>query len=112
MYDLIVVLRFIFGLYIGLWVFPYMFFYIRTAYGDSKHIIFLDAQLSKDPKKALPVDFMNAGSRFQSYCFMYPFIQKRTTTKSRKFRVIMWLNSLWDYSVVFFMLSIFLLTLF
>ena len=111
MYDLIVILQFIFGLYAAVWILPYLFFGIRTSHGSSKHIIYLDEQLSKKQKKALPIDFMNAGVRFNNYCFMYPFIQKRITTASRKFRIIMWLNSLWVYSVVFFMLFEWLLDL-
>lgn len=77
-----------------------------------KHIIFMDQQLAKDlskyyddkgymrPKYQLSWEI---GSRCFDYWVKYPFIRKRSTTDSKKFKLFMWFNALgiWSYILCF-----------
>ncbi|MCG9726516.1 hypothetical protein [Vibrio brasiliensis] len=80
--------------------------------GSYKYIIFIDKQLAKDLDKYYASNgYMrpkyqaswDVGSRFINYCLMYPFIRKRATTDSIKFKAFMWWNSLglWLFYGVF-----------
>ncbi|WP_341662844.1 hypothetical protein [Vibrio sp.] len=78
-------------------------------YGSFKHIIWIDKQLAKDvnkyyldngymkPKYQLPGGII---TRFAYYSVTYPWIRKRTTTESTKFKVFMWFNSLGIWGVI------------
>lgn len=78
--------------------------------GSFKHIIFIDKQLAKDLNKyyddkgyMLPKYQLSweVGNRFSSYCLAYPFIRKRASTDSKKFKVFMWWNALGMWSYIF-----------
>ncbi len=88
--------------YIIFWVFPYIFQGLRASYGDEKYILFMDEQLSKHPNRRESMIPSLIGARHHIYSILLPFIFHRVTTKSIKFKVIMWLNCLWFWSVGIF----------
>lgn len=85
------------------WAVTACFVFPVISLGSFKHIIYLDKQLAKDldkyydsygymrPKYQLSWE---VGSRYIDYCFMYPFIRKRATTNSIKFKMFMWWNAI------------------
>ncbi|MGF1805858.1 hypothetical protein L4C31_11475 [Aliivibrio sifiae] len=110
----------IFGTYALVWSVPAIFILPLISLGSFKHIIFIDKQLAKDlnkyyddkgymrPKYQLSWE---VGSRFIDYCITYPFIRKRVTTESKKFKAFMWFNALGIWSYVVLALSLTLLKL-
>lgn len=98
----------IFGTYAIAWSFPAVIIFPVISLGSFKHIIFMDKELAKDlnklydqngymrPKYQMP---NYVGTRCVNYCIAYPFIRKRSTTKSKKFKAFMWFNALgmWSY---------------
>lgn len=100
--QILVLLRTISGCYIVVWIFPYMFFGLRASYGSSKYILFMDRQLAKKTNEVHGMTSMEIGYRHHLYSIMYPFLLHRITTKSRRFRVTMALNSAWFYSIFTF----------
>lgn len=100
--SVLILLRTISGVYIVVWIFPYMFFGLRASYGNSKYILFMDNQLAKNSKKDHGMTSMEIGYRHHLYSIMYPFLLYRVTTKSIKFKVIMALNAAWFYSIFTF----------
>lgn len=71
--------------------------------GSFKYIIFIDKQLAKDLNKYYDRNgYMrpkyqaswDVGSRLIDYCIKYPFIRKRASTNSKKFKIFMWGNAL------------------
>ena len=103
-----------FGVYGIFWSVPAVIMVSIVSLGSLKHIIFMDKQLAKDlskyyddkgymrPKYQLSWE---VGSRCFDYWVKYPFIRKRSTTESKKFKVFMWFNSLgmWSWIIVFFL---------
>ncbi|MEF1283945.1 MULTISPECIES: hypothetical protein [unclassified Vibrio] len=99
--------------YAIVWSVPAVFMSAVVSLGSLKHIIFIDQQLAKDldkyydhngymrPKYQLSWEI---GSRCFDYWVKYPFIRKRSTTKSTKFKVFMWVNALgmWSYIGIIF----------
>ena len=96
------------------WTVTACFVFPVIALGSFKHIIYLDKQLAKDLDKYYDSygymrpkyqSFFEVGSRYIDYCYAYPFIRKRATTGSWKFRVFMWWNALgsWSWVMVFFL---------
>ncbi|MGF1805958.1 hypothetical protein L4C31_11985 [Aliivibrio sifiae] len=104
----------IFGVIAIVWCFPSVFILPVISLGSFKYIIFIDKQLAKDlnkyyddkgymrPKYQLSWE---VGNRFSNYCLAYPFIRKRVTTESKKFKMFMWWNALgmWSWVMVFFL---------
>lgn len=103
----------IFGAYAIAWSVPAVFMNAVVCLGSLKYIIFIDQQLAQDldkyydkngymrPKYQLSWEI---GSRCFDYWVKYPFIRKRSTTNSTKFKVFMWVNALgmWSWLGVFF----------
>jgi len=93
----------IFAGYAITWSLPGAFIGIFLGLGNPKRIIFIDKQLSKDADKLHSNGLSMASfciiSRFMDYCIAYPFIRYRVKTKSKKFRMFMWVNSIgfWSY---------------
>ena len=110
----------IFGGYAIVWSVPAVIMNAIVSLGSFKHIIFMDKQLAKDldkyyddkgymrPKYQLSWEI---GSRCFDYWVKYPFIRKRVTTESKKFKVFMWVNALGMWSWIVLILSVILLKL-
>ncbi|WP_252045878.1 MULTISPECIES: hypothetical protein [Vibrio] len=99
-----------FGAYAILWAIPGVVISAIISLGDYRHIVFIDKQLAKsitkiyDEKGDMRPSYKLSyaiGSRFLDYCFSYPFIQKRASNKSIRFRAFMWLNAIGCWSWVF-----------
>ncbi|MDD9200689.1 hypothetical protein GNP80_00180 [Aliivibrio fischeri] len=93
------------------WSVPASIMVSIVSLGSLKHIVFMDKQLAKDINKyyddkgyMLPQYQMPwaIGSRCFDYWVMYPFIRKRVTVDSTKFKVVMWVNALgmWCYIIL------------
>ncbi len=113
--EFVIFFRIFFGLWVGFWAIPFLFFSIRTALGGYKHILFLDEQLASERFKSrndsaliagLDYTFQAIGTRFHCYCILFPFIRKRATTTKRSFWLVMWLHSLWFWSLFFFIILV------
>ncbi|TKF22427.1 hypothetical protein FCV50_23600 [Vibrio kanaloae] len=110
----------IFGSYAIVWSVPAVIMNAIVSLGSFKHIIFMDKQLAKDldkyyddkgymrPKYQLSWEI---GSRCFDYWVKYPFIRKRVTTDSVKFKVFMWVNALGMWSWIVLILSLIFLKL-
>ncbi|MEF1285776.1 hypothetical protein [Vibrio sp. M250220] len=106
--------RKIIAIYAIAWCFPAIVILPVISLGSFKYIIFMDKQLAKDlgkyyddngymrPKYQLSWE---VGSRCFDYWVKYPFIRKRVTTNSVKFKAFMWWNALgmWSWIAVFFL---------
>ncbi|TMX35770.1 hypothetical protein [Vibrio sp. Hep-1b-8] len=106
--------RKIIAIYAIVWCFPAIVILPVISLGSFKYIIFMDKQLAKGlgkyyddngymrPKYQLSWE---VGSRCFDYWVKYPFIRKRVTTKSVKFKAFMWWNALgmWSWIAVFFL---------
>ncbi|MGD8118994.1 hypothetical protein [Vibrio sp. TRT 29B02] len=104
----------VFGVVAIAWCFPAIVILPVISLGSFKYIIFMDKQLAKDlgkyyddngymrPKYQLSWE---VGSRCFDYWVKYPFIRKRVTTNSVKFKAFMWWNALgmWSWIAVFFL---------
>ncbi|OAJ95292.1 hypothetical protein APB76_07570 [Vibrio bivalvicida] len=102
----------ILGGYAIFWSVPAVVMVSIVSLGSLKHIIFMDGQLAKDlnkyydekgymrPRYQLSWEI---GSRCFDYWVKYPFIRKRVTSESKKFKVFMWVNALgmWSWVGVF-----------
>ena len=88
---------------------------VMVSLGDPQRIVFIDHQLSKDVDKLHrdPMCMISAyiGTRLFHYWVKYPFIRKRATTESIKFKVFMWVNALGMWSYIVLTLSFFSLKL-
>ncbi|TCT66770.1 hypothetical protein [Vibrio crassostreae] len=92
------------------WAVPGAIMASVVSLGSFKHIIFIDRQLAKNLSKyyddngymrtryQLPWEI---GRRCFHYWVKYPFIRKRVTTDSVKFKVFMWVNALGIWSYIF-----------
>lgn len=97
------------------WSVPAAIMVLVVSLGSFKHIIFMDKQLARDlskyyddngymrPKYQLSWE---VGSRCFDYWVKYPFIRKRATTDSVKFKVFMWVNALGMWSCIVLLLSL------
>ena len=106
---------FVFFYYATVWAVPGVIMSAIVSLGSLKHIVFMDKQLAKDlskyyddnghmrPKYQLSWEI---GSRCFDYWVKYPFIRKRATTKSTKFKVFMWVNALGMWSCIVLILSL------
>ncbi|WP_045500552.1 hypothetical protein [Vibrio hyugaensis] len=110
----------IFGTYAIIWSVPAVIMNTIVSLGSFKHIIFMDKELAKDlnkyydqngymrPKYQLSWEI---GRRCFDYWVKYPFIRKRSTTESKKFKVFMWVNALGMWSWIVLALSVIFLKL-
>ncbi|MFS1893199.1 hypothetical protein [Vibrio lentus] len=103
-------IAFIFFYYAIAWSIPGVIMNAVVSLGSFKHIIFIDQQLAKnldkyyDEKGHMRPRYQaswDIGSRCFNYWVKYPFIRKRTTTNSIKFKTFMWINSLGMWSYIF-----------
>ena len=74
--------------------------YCIVSYGNTKWINSIDNQLSKHDCYTPFDTHMNIGTRFLKYCFQFPFIYKRATTKDKKFYIILTFNSISVYTII------------
>ena len=90
---------------LGYWGIPFGLQSIIIPMGPDRWGRFIDSQLAKNPSR-ISMSFCYAYvARFYLYSFLYPFIRKRATSKSKAFRflcVLMWCNAFFLYSVVLF----------
>jgi len=100
----------IFGTYAIVWSIPALGMSAIVSLGSLKHIIFMDMQLAKDlgtyydDKGYMRPQYQVSwaiGSRCFDYWVMYPFIRKRASTNSKKFKIFMWVNALGMWSFIF-----------
>ncbi|RZP96109.1 hypothetical protein D8T65_23525 [Vibrio vulnificus] len=98
-----------FGSFALIWSVPGVVMGLIVSFGSLKHIIYIDRELAKDLNKYYdnnghmrPQYQMTwaVGSRCFDYWMMYPFIRKRSTIHSKKFRLFMWVNALGMWSWV------------
>lgn len=105
----------IFAGYAIAWSVPGVIMSATVSLGSFNHIIFIDKQLAKgldkyyDKKGYMRPQYQMSweiGSRCFYYWIKYPFIRKRVTTDSIKFKVFMWVNALgvWSYILFIFCL--------
>lgn len=92
----------LYALYVLIWAVPFVIFSAVLSLGDPQRIVWIDKQLAKDVNK-LHSDYQcmmsyNIMSRFTNYCIVYPFIRKRVSTNSIKFKFFMWVNALGYWS--------------
>ena len=99
------------SIYAITWSIPAVIMVSIISLGNFKHIIFLDQQLAKDlskyyddkgnmrPKYQLSWEI---GSRCFDYWVKYPFIRRRSTTDSKKFKAFMWVNAVGMWSYILF----------
>lgn len=106
-YELLAaLLGLIFGTYAIVWSVPAVIIGAIVSLGDPQRIIFIDHQLSKNVEQLHrhPRCMISAyiNTRLFHYWVKYPFIHKRATTDSLKFKVFMWVNALgvWSYIVL------------
>ncbi|MGR6838833.1 hypothetical protein ACU5DF_06840 [Aliivibrio wodanis] len=101
----------IFAGYAIAWSVPGVIMSAIVSLGSFKHIIFIDKQLAKDLDKYYDKNgYMRLqyqmsweiGSRCFDYWVKFPFIRKRITTDSMKFKVFMWVNALGVWSYILF----------
>lgn len=97
------------------WIIPGIISFCVVSLGSFKHIIYLDSQLSRklnelyDEEGNLKnINFVTIGGRFITYCFIFPFIQKRAQSMSMKYNAFMWLNFVGFWSFLLTMLLVFL----
>ncbi|MEZ8169192.1 hypothetical protein A152_0016385 [Vibrio tasmaniensis 1F-187] len=92
----------IFGAYAIVWSVPGVVMSAMVSLGDPQRIVFIDHQLSKNVDKlhANRMCMISAyiNTRLFHYWVKYPFIHKRATTDSVKFKVFMWVNALGVWS--------------
>ena len=97
------------GVYATVWAVPAVIMSAIVSLGSYKHIMFIDQQLAKnldkyyDEKGYMRPRYQASweiGSRCFDYWVKYPFIRKRATSDSVKFKVFMWINALGMWSVI------------
>ncbi|WP_407333163.1 hypothetical protein [Enterovibrio sp. 27052020O] len=105
----IVLISALFGGYLVIWAIPGTVMSAMVALGDVERIVFIDKQLAKNLKKYYDERgylkpeyqlYTSIGPRLFGYWIAYPFIKKRATTRSKKFRLFMWINCLGMWSLV------------
>ena len=102
----------IFGVYAIVWSVPGVVMSAIVSLGDPQRIVFIDHQLSKNVDKlhANKMCMISAyiNTRLFHYWVKYPFIHKRATTDSVKFKVFMWVNALGVWSWIGLICSVLL----
>ncbi|MEF1257079.1 MULTISPECIES: hypothetical protein [unclassified Vibrio] len=110
-YEIIaIVLGMTFGGYLVLWSIPGAIMLSMVSLGDIEKIVFIDKQVAKDLDKYYDDQgYMKwnyqmsyaIGTRLMGYWLAYPFIRHRVTTKSKKFRLFMWVNciGIWSFFI-------------
>lgn len=99
----------LFGFYALVWSIPAVIMGAIISLGDPQRIVFIDHQLSKNVDKlhANRMCMLSAyiNTRLFHYWVKYPFIRKRATTDSIKFKIFMWGNSVgaWSWIMIFFL---------
>ncbi|KXF83370.1 hypothetical protein ATN88_06845 [Enterovibrio coralii] len=94
-------------MYAMLWAIPSVIMGAIVSLGDTKHIIFIDEQLSKNTvsivSKGEKMHFAQIANRLYFYWLAYPFIRHRSTVRSKKFRFFMWVNciGMWSWLLFF-----------
>ncbi|MEF1286065.1 hypothetical protein QTN94_19680 [Vibrio sp. M250220] len=109
-YEIIaIVLGMTFGGYLVLWSIPGAIMLSMVSLGDIEKIVFIDKQVAKDLDKYYDDQgYMKwnyqmsyaIGTRLMGYWLAYPFIRHRVTTKSKKFRLFMWVNCIGSWIFV------------
>ena len=103
---------FVFFNYAIAWSIPGVIMSAIVSLGNPQRIVFIDHQLSKDVNKlhSNRMCMLSAyiSTRLFHYWVKYPFIRKRATTDSIKFKVFMWVNALgmWSYILSFVLMVI------
>ncbi|CAH0538568.1 hypothetical protein [Vibrio marisflavi] len=98
--------------YAIVWSVPGVIMSAMVSLGDPQRIVFIDNQLSKDVNKlhSNHMCMLSAyiSTRLFHYWVKYPFIRKRATTDSKKFKVFMWVNTMgvWSYILSFVLIII------
>ncbi|MCZ4296219.1 hypothetical protein [Vibrio sinaloensis] len=110
-YEIIaIILGMTFGGYLVLWSIPGVIMLSMVSLGDIEKIVFIDKQLAKDLDRYYDDQgYMKwnyqmsyaIGTRLMGYWLAYPFIRHRVTTKSKKFRLFMWVNciGIWSFFI-------------
>ena len=108
--SLVALIGLIFGTYAISWSIPGAIMSVMVSLGDPQRIQFIDHQLSKDVDKLHrdPMCMISAyiSTRLFHYWVKYPFIRKRATTDSIKFKFFMWVNALGMWSWIVLILSL------
>ena len=111
--SIIASLGLFFGTYAIVWAVPGAIMSVMVSLGDPQRIVFIDHQLSKDVDKLHrdPMCMISAyiSTRLFHYWVKYPFIRKRATTDSIKFKIFMWVNAFGMWSWIVLILSVILL---
>ena len=101
--DLRVVVVGLASIFVIVWCCSAVIVWPLISLGSYERIIYIDKQLAKSldkyydkngymrPKYQLSWEISN---RFCYYCFAYPFVRKRASTSSKKFKVFMWWNAI------------------
>lgn len=83
--------------------------FAMVSFGNIERIVFIDKQVAKDLDKYYDDQgYMKwnyqmsyaIGTRLMCYWLAYPFIRHRVTTKSKKFRLFMWVNCIGSWIFV------------
>jgi len=101
----------IFAAYVIIWSVPAVIMSAMVSLGSIERIVFIDKQLAKnldkyyDEKGYMRWKYQmsySIGTRLFGYWLAYPFIRHRVTTKSKKFRLFMWVNciGIWGWFLV------------
>ncbi|OEE69804.1 hypothetical protein A1OO_03210 [Enterovibrio norvegicus FF-33] len=105
--KIIVIMVGLLGFYAVLWAIPGVIMGAIVSLGDTKHITFIDSQLSKKRRNmqlSFPkMHFAHIATRLYGYWLAYPFIRNRATVSSKKFRFFMWVNciGMWSWLLFF-----------
>ncbi|WP_443088793.1 hypothetical protein [Vibrio sp. M250220] len=101
----------ILAVYVIIWSVPAVIMSAMVSLGSIEKIVFIDKQVAKDLDKYYDDQgYMkwnyqmsySIGTRLFGYWLAYPFIRHRVTTKSKWFRLFMWINSIgiWSWLLV------------
>lgn len=109
--DAYTIITGIFAAYVIIWSVPAVIMSAMVSLGSIERIVFIDKQLAKnldkyyDEKGYMRWNYQmscSIGTRLFGYWLAYPFIRHRVTTKSKKFRLFMWVNfiGIWGWFLV------------
>ncbi len=101
----------ILAVYVIIWSVPGVIMSAMVSLGSIERIVFIDKQLARnldkyyDEKGYMRWEYQmsySIGTRLFGYWIVYPFIKHRVTTKSKKFRLFMWVNciGIWGWFLV------------
>ncbi|WP_240800907.1 hypothetical protein [Vibrio sp. Hep-1b-8] len=100
----------ILAVYVIIWSVPAVIMSAMVSLGSIERIVFIDKQLAKnldkyyDDQGYMKWNYQmsySIGTRLFGYWLAYPFIRHRVTTKSKKFRLFMWVNciGIWSFFI-------------